>query len=211
MKILVTKNIPADVIKHFVEDGHNVHIYGGDELFCKTKPVFKLAKQSGVNEYFIHFGEIKHIVNNNGIDMFLSENDKHESTGVFAKYVPDTEVGRFSTQFTFKRVLLERWKTQSSLTKGGESCPICLTLEKMDWVEARQPITYSWSGGSKLINGLPGYRMAHSSIGDGNWKVGDQFCKCYKEFRSEIVPDGQEFSNRIKEVHFHTIDCKCNE
>jgi hypothetical protein len=194
MKILFNKNIPADVVAHFVREGHTVHIFGGGELFNKTKPVFKMAKQAGVNEAFIHFGDIRHIIDNNRIEMFMSDDEKHSTTKVFAKYVPDTI--DLSTQLNFKRVLLERWKTQSSLTKGGESCPICLTLEKLDWVEANQPVTYTWSSGSKIIFGLPPYRQSHSQIGDGNWKVGDQFCKCFKEFKSEIIPDDQQFSSK---------------
>lgn len=205
MKILFNKNIPADVVAHFVKEGHTVHIFGGGELFNKTKPVFKMAKQAGVNEAFIHFGEIKHIIDNNRIEMFLSDDEKHSNTKVFAKYIYDPTIALKETQLNFKRVLLERWKTQSSLTKGGESCPICLTLEKMDWVEAGQPVTYMWSGGSKIINGLPPYRLAHSQIGDGNWKVGDNKCRCYKEFSTSFVDDTQQFS-KTKEVHFH-INC----
>lgn len=187
MKILFNKNIPAHVIQSFVDDGHRVHIYAGDELFSKQKPVFKLAKASGVNEAFVHWGCVKHIVDNNQIEMFISDDDKHSINKVFERYIPESI--NLSSNMNFARVLEERWVTVPGDTKSGESCPICITLQDMSWVKKNEPVTYSWSGGSKIINGLPQYRQAHSAIGNGSWKVGDDKCKCYKEFRSAIVPD----------------------
>lgn len=183
LSVMFDKTIPEYVINQFVNDGYRVHIYGGDELFIPTKPVFKLAKKSGVNQYFVHFGDLKHILDNNNIKMFITDNEKYSHLDQFNKFVKEEE-HNFADGVETVRTLEERWVTQPESTKGGESCPICITLQNLGWVERNGPVTYTWSSGSKTINGLPGYRLAHSTIGEGNWKVGDNVCKCYKEFRN---------------------------
>lgn len=62
----------------------------------------------------------------------------------------------------------ERWVTDPGKGESGESCPICKDLEDMGWVK---------------IGTLPPYRKAHSIIGEGKWKTGDDTCNCIKEFR----------------------------
>jgi len=204
MRILFTDEIPFDVVKTFVDEGHNVHIYGGGSLFNKTRPAFRLAKKSGVNHYFVHWGELKHIRENNSIDMFITTDDKYSNVYGFNKFIKE-EKHDFADGVETVRTIEERWVTQPESTKGGESCPICLTLQNMGWVERSAPVTYTWSSGSKTINGLPGYRLAHSTIGEGNWKVGDNVCKCYKEFRN-----GFKTINLSKEPRIVHINGCCN-
>jgi len=205
--VMFDKTIPNYVIESFVKDGYKVHIFGGNELFNPTKPAFKLAKQSGVSHYFVHFGDLEHILDNNGISMFITTDDKWSHLEQFNKYVGETAM---PFEEGTVRIMEERWVTRPDETKGGESCPICVTLQEMSWVERGAPVNYNWPGGSKkLDNGLPAYRLAHSSIGEGRWRVGDSVCKCYKEFRNSFKTI--QLSSKPREVHFHTIDCKCNE
>ena len=103
-----------------------------------------------------------------------------------------------------KTVVQERWVTHSIDSKSGESCPICTTLEDMGWVEQGVNLNYTWPGGSKIIDGLPLFRTAHSSIGDGNWAVGDDKCNCTVDFRMST-----KASVQLSEIHFHICDSNC--
>lgn len=187
MSVMFDTTIPASFIKDFIKDGSKVSIYGGGGLFTKTNGAYKLAREAGSNNHNIYFGEIKHIVSNNDIDMFITTDEKYVGIDGFARYIPSSI--DLSSKIDLAVVMEERWITVPSATKTGESCPICITLENMGWVQKYQLISYTWDSGSKLIVGLPPYRMAHSQIGDGLWKVDDNKCKCYKEYRSAIRPD----------------------
>ena len=186
MKVLFTDEIPASIVKVFVDNGYKVHIYGGGGLFRTTRPAFKLAKLSGVNSHFVHWGELKHIRENNSIDMFVTSDEQYKDVYGYNRFIPDTiDLAEGDPTTETVSIVEERWVTQPADTKGGESCPICITLQKMGWVENGQPVEYRWPGNSKILEfGLPLYRQAHSVVGDGNWKVGDKDCKCYKEFRN---------------------------
>lgn len=70
---------------------------------------------------------------------------------------------------------LERWFAYSK--KGSVICPICLELDKLGWVD---------------FGLLPPYRKAHSIIGQGDWKVGDEYCNCSKGYKrvAGSAPEG---------------------
>lgn len=175
-KVFVDKKIPHFIIKSFVNDGYDVHLLAGSGLFSRTKPVFDLARKSNVNYYNIHWGELTRIVKEHKPYMFLTSDMKYKDLDGFIHW-DQTET--FSVEDLKFGAIEEKWNT----TNGDESCPICLTLQGLDWVAKDQPVAYDWPGGSKEIFGLPAYRKAHSVIGEGEWKVGDDKCKCYKSFR----------------------------
>lgn len=180
--IMFDKNIPAGVISHFNNLGYKAYIWGGDGFFSKTGPAFRLAKQAGINNHNIFWGKLSYVIPNNEVGMFMSSNDEWKDLDGFVKWIDNDNIELAAGD----PVIQERWVTHPSETKSGESCPICITLEEMGWVDQGASVTYMWDNGSKIINGLPEYRMAHSTIGEGNWKVGDSKCKCSKQFRMGV-------------------------
>lgn len=182
--ILFDNTIPSETIKSFINLGYTPHIWGGEGLFCKTKPAFKLAKNSGVNEHKIYWGRPHFVLKNNDISMFLTSDKKYKDLDGYVGYEKDDI--KLSSKINLKRVLLERWVSVESKTGP---CPICDTLNNLGWIEAGQPTTYTWDNGSKIILGLPPYRQAHSQIGEGSWKANDFSCKCYKDFKSDFIDD----------------------
>lgn len=183
MKIMFSKDIPANIIKEYVKLGYQVYIWGGDGLFTKQAPAFKLAKQSGINDHRIFWGKLKWVMDNNNIQLFMSKEDMWDLDG-FIKYVHNNEIN-LADEEGVGREIEERWVIHPDETKSGKSCPICVTLSKMEWVNKSRPVEYRWNGESKYLNGtgLPPYRRAHSEVGDGNWKVSDFYCKCSKQVR----------------------------
>lgn len=202
--ILFDKNIPSVVIRHFNDLKWKTSIWGGDGLFQKTGPAFRLAKVSGVNPYNVFWGRLSHVIPNNDITLFMSCDDKHSNIDGWVKWVENDEIHLAAGD----PVIQERWVTHPSETASKESCPICITLENMGWVDQGTTVDYMWNGNIKPIPGLPEYRMAHSTIGAGLWKVGDDKCKCSKQFRMGIqqsvqlrvvIPDHNQCPNHSKE------------
>lgn len=84
---------------------------------------------------------------------------------------------------------LERWFAYSK--KGSVICPICLSLDKLGWVD---------------FGLLPAFKKAHSVIGQGDWRVGDEHCNCSKGYKrvagsapKNIIPiGGYDSPNSIK-------------
>lgn len=178
-KIFIDKKIPHQIIKSFVNDGYDVHLLAGSGFFARTKPVFDLARKANVNYYNIHWGELMTVVKHHQPYMFLTSDIKYKDLPGFTHWVNDDN--NFA-DFKFGAIE-EHWNVNESASESGESCPICLTLQGLGWVVKDQPVAYDWPGGSKEINGLPPYRKSHSLIGEGEWRVGDDKCNCFKSFR----------------------------
>ena len=200
--VMFDSEVPNYVINQFVKEGYKVHIWGGNRMFNPTAPAIRLAKQSGVNSHLVHWGDPEYILAGNNINMFITSDDRYSHLDQFNKYIKSEDMNFAEGEI---RILEERWVTRPSETASGESCPICITLQDMGWVERSAPIQYVWPSGSKEINGLPGYRLAHSQIGEGSWKVGDNKCKCYKEFRNSTKTI--ELSSKPRVVNISVCDC----
>ncbi len=181
MSVLFSSDIPSNVISEYKDNGYRVYIHGGDGFFTPTSKSFRLANSAGLSKYSVHFGKVEHIISSNNIDLYVTSDTNYNGDGVI-HYINDESIKLASTS-----TIQERWVVHPSETEGGESCPICITLAEMGWINKGEPVEYRWGNESKIINGLPPYRRAHSQIGDGNWKVSDGLCKCSKQVRSSNV------------------------
>lgn len=196
MKILFDSRLSAEEIGCFPDE--QKHVWNADYWFSEER-LRRTIRRTQIDGKYVHFGDPNKLIILHGFTHFISKDMKMSDVLNFCQLLEpeESEYPEFTSNYAAEndnrqRVSLERWKTQPDETKNGESCPICLSLEDMGWVERGAPVTYRWSSGEKTIMGLPDYRRAHSSIGSGNWKVGDQFCKCYKQFKTGFKT--QEFS-----------------
>ena len=207
--VMFDSEVPNYVINQFVKEGYKVHIWGGNRMFNPTAPAIRLAKQSGVNTHLVHWGDPEYILEGNGIDMFITSDERFAHLDQFNKYIKSEDMNFAEGEI---RILEERWVSRDD----ENTCPICHSLSEIGWVERGSSIQYQalrhnrdgWSRApeyDKTINGLPGYRLAHSQIGEGSWKVGDNKCKCYKEFRNSTKTI--ELSSNPRVVSISVCDC----
>lgn len=93
----------------------------------------------------------------------------------------------------------EHWFTSGK----SNVCPLCQDLEDLGWVP---------------YGTLPAYKHAHSVIGKGNWKVGDEYCNCtkgYKRVKGDSPLKQSKFSSvqdardAVRDILERHKDCKC--
>lgn len=197
-RVMFDESVPALAIESFRNRGYDVVMYGGDTIDKPCKPIYNLAKTSNTSFDSIYWGNLSTIVKRRQVDLFITTKDGIEGS---TKLTYDESINLADAP---KTVVQERWVTHSIDSKSGESCPICTTLEDMGWVEQGVNLNYTWPGGSKIIDGLPLFRTAHSSIGDGSWAVGDDKCNCTVDFRMST-----KASVQLSEIHFHICDSNC--
>lgn len=178
-RILIDRDLPSVLISN-LSKYYDVHLWAGNRLYNNSDPIYQLAKASGVNDAFVFYGDLSKLTNK--YTMFITKNDEYINVKGFNKWT-DIEDIYLGKEVELKLALQQRWVTNPTDSKSKESCPICISLNKLGWVDMESELTYSWPGGSKVINGLPPYRQAHSVIGEGVWKVGDDKCNCYLDFR----------------------------
>lgn len=204
MRIMFDKNVPSRVINSYLKSGYQCYIWGGNGVFNKQKPAFYLAKASGLNQHNIFWGKLEWVMSNNNINLFMSS-DEYWNIDGYIQYYEDKSFNLADEDVSY--VIEERWVTNPDQTGGLKSCPICITLEKMNWVPRGQQVEYRWNGESKPIEGLPPYRRAHSIVGGDNWKVSDYYCKCSKQVRSAPM----RFNSQEKIVVEIPHTCNHNE
>ena len=88
------------------------------------------------------------------------------------QYEQDLKDGKLE----FRRVKFERWIANDD----ERTCPICVTLHNLGWQLQGTFFEYSWGSNSKLIE-MPRFRQAHSYVGEGRWKTGNNVCRCRKD------------------------------
>lgn len=174
-KILFNKDIPDFVIKQFTTK-YEVHIWSGSKYYWPTKSAFKLAKMSGVNLAFVHFGAIETVLSQNKYEAFITNEEKWKDLNGYCQFIYDDKLTLSKVDLA-SPVIQSRWNTRDS-----DACPICVELASHGWVDVGTYMPYNHVDYPNGVQ-MPPYRQAHSIIGQGNWKVGDDKCRCSIDYR----------------------------
>ena len=174
-KILFGKDIPDFVIKQFT-DKYEVHIWSGSKYYWPTKSAFKLAKASGVNLGHVHFGTIDVVLKQTKYEAFITNEDKYKDVDGYCEFINPDGLTLSKVELAAP-VIQSRWNTRDS-----NACPICVELASHGWVDIGTSMPYDHQDYPNGVQ-MPPYRQAHSIIGRGLWKVGDDKCRCSIDYR----------------------------
>ena len=177
-RIIFDSDIPADVVKYWVDQERKVYILGSG-IDRPNNKAQKLAKQANIASHKVLFGDVKELMNRYKINLYYTTKFRDDIDGLVV-YNHQIDTGFASIE--------ERWVTM----KDDRVCPICSDLEALDWVPRGT---------------LPPYRQAHEIIGGPNWKAKNSSCRCYKEVRNVFSSQlSTDTKSRVIDVLMSYID-----